>query len=285
MSDFKVHAFVRSDVGKIRKNNEDNYRILDKYRSDVSVNNSELSADCCDERALFSVCDGMGGEECGEVASLIAVKGMREAGYESWKTIAGEDVQSLNRAVCDYSIENHISRMGSTLSNLYIDNGRAIAVNLGDSRVYMFRNGSITRLTHDHDEASRLVNMGILTDEQARSDSRRHQLTQFLGMYEDEIIPEPYFSDTIKLLDGDRFLLVSDGATDLINDEELREFLGEGLSAEDTANRIVDEALLRRGHDNTTVMVIDVSSEGARRGIRGWIQSIVNMSRFLVHGR
>lgn len=263
MSDFTICAYVRSDVGKVRNNNEDNYRIQEKFRSDVSKNNSELTVECTDDSALFSVCDGMGGEECGEIASLIAVRDIRSASCENWKDIVNEDVQKLNISVCDYAKENRVTRMGSTLSNLYIDKGKAIAVNVGDSRVYLFRNGNITRLTEDHDETTRLVKLGMLTEEQAKTDKRRHQLTQFLGMFEDEVVPEPHFSDEIALSNGDRFLLISDGVSDLIKDNELQDFLSKGMTPKETVNAIVDEALSRGGKDNTTAMVVDVTSDKA----------------------
>ena len=261
MYKYTLTAGVRSDVGNVRSNNEDNFYICGKYRTDVNDNNSKAQCRVTDRRALFSVCDGMGGVEFGEIASLIAVSNMRNAKKADFYKISGEDVQSINKQVGDIGLEKCSGRMGSTLSNLYIDNGSAIACNLGDSRTYLFRDNTLTKLSEDHDEATRLVNMGIITPEQALTDNRRHQLTQFLGMLEDEVIPEPYYSEEITIKDGDRFLICSDGVSDMLLDNELADLLNESLSAQDMADKLVDEALKRGSKDNCTALIVDVKKK------------------------
>ena len=273
MCKFVISACVRSDVGRIRNNNEDNYRLLDVFRKDVEQNNSEASINCTDQKAIFSVCDGMGGEECGEIASLIAVQNIRSTEKKTFKEIAIEDAVSINAMVCKAAIEKNISRMGSTMANLYIDAGTAIAANVGDSRVYFYRKGILKQLTMDHDEAARLVNMGVLTIEQAQTDKRRHQLTQYLGMNDEEIVPEPYFCDEIKISDGDRFLLVSDGVTDDLTDDDIAKILNKGLLPKETVDTIVDTALERSGHDNITAIVVDIKENAKSfwKVMRGWL--------------
>jgi len=261
MYKYTLTAGVRSDVGNVRSNNEDNYYICGKYRADVSENNSKAQCQVTDRRALFSVCDGMGGVEFGEIASLIAVSNMRYAKKADFHKISGEDVQIINKKVGEIGLEKCSGRMGSTLSNLYIDNGCAIACNLGDSRTYLLRDNILTKLSEDHDEATRLVKMGIITPEQALTDNRRHQLTQFLGMLEDEIIPEPYYSDEISIKEGDRFLICSDGVSDSILDEEIADYLKEPLSAQEMADKLVDEAISRGSKDNCTALVVDVNKK------------------------
>ncbi len=258
---FSLLASVLSDVGRVRGNNEDNYLLIDRYREDVDEKVSRAMCRVPDRKALFSVCDGMGGEEFGEVASLIAVSGMRPASFKFFREISEQDVLTLNDAVCEEMKKRGNGRMGSTLSNLYIDHGRALACNVGDSRTYLYRDGILQRLSVDHDEATRLVSLGILTPEQAMTDKRRHQLTQFLGMKEDEIVPEPYYSEEISIRDGDRFFLCSDGVTDVMTDEDIAAVLSENLSPEETVENLVRQSLERGSRDNCTALIVDVKKK------------------------
>ena len=259
MYNYTLSAYVRSDVGTIRTNNEDNYNLCGRFREDVSINNSEAFCNVSDREALFSVCDGMGGENCGEIASLIAVSNLRSAQKNEFRKISAEDVLILNEKVCESGRKEGNGRTGTTLSNLYIDNGHALACNVGDSRTYLLRDGILYRLSVDHDEATRLINMGVLTPEQAKDDNRRHQLTQFLGMHEDDIIPEPYCSDEIVIEDGDRFFICSDGISDVLSDEDIRRVLKEGLPVKDTVNRLIDMALECGSKDNCTALLVESS--------------------------
>ncbi len=113
----------------------------------------------------------------------------------------------------------------------------------------------------DHDETTRLVNMGVLTPEQAVTDKRRHQLTQFLGMYEDEVVPEPYYSDEIIIEDGDLFFICSDGVCDVLSDDEIKRILLENESIKETVNRLIDRALENGSKDNCTALLVEVKKK------------------------
>ena len=261
MSKFLLDASVRSDVGNVRKNNEDNYFLCGEYREDVNLNDSRKECRVTDDKALFSVCDGMGGEAHGEIASLVAVANMRGFESKDFGAPVHEDVLRLNELVCEEVRKRGRMRMGSTLTNIYIDNGKAIATNLGDSRSYLLRNGELSRLSVDHDEATHLMQLGLLTEEEAATDGRRHQLTQFLGMMEDDIIPVPFVGDVIDLKAGDRFLICSDGITDVLSDDDIRDILSVKDKAGKASNDLVETALLKNSKDNCTAMVIDVKKK------------------------
>ena len=255
---FKLTSSVCCDVGKIRDNHEDNYYLCGTYREDVNLLRSRDEHTGYDDCALFSVCDGMGGQEHGEIASLIAIKHLRPHDMHSVKSEAQKDFLESNQAICDEIIKADGVRMGSTVAALYIDRGKAISGNIGDSRVYLFRDHELNQISEDHDEAARLVKMGVLTPEEAKKDKRRHRLTQHLGLFEDELIPEVYWSELIEIKDGDRFLLCSDGITDMLSDELICEILNNNDNTEKTADLLIEQALSVGGKDNATALVVDV---------------------------
>ena len=258
MYKFSINAYVCTDVGCVRSNNEDNYNLCGHIRSDVNVGVSSYKVKTFDKKILMSVCDGMGGESFGEVASLIAVKNFSRAGCDNFIKTATNDVLFINRSVCEAGEKAGASRIGSTLANLYIDKGKAISCNLGDSRVYLYRKKELKRLSKDHDEATRLVDMGIISPEQAVTDKRRHSLTQFLGMFEDEIIPEPYFCDEISIEDGDRFFICSDGICDILSDEDICSILNVENMPQTAVDKLIEQALEKGSKDNCTALVADI---------------------------
>lgn len=93
--------------------------------------------------------------------------------------------------------------------------------NVGDSRVYFFRSGVLHQITRDHSKSQRLVSMGILTEEEARNHPSKHELTQHLGIFPEEMLIDPEFSDPLDVHPGDLFLLCSDGLTDMVDDGKL----------------------------------------------------------------
>ncbi|MBR0093501.1 MAG: serine/threonine-protein phosphatase, partial [Lachnospiraceae bacterium] len=212
----KQSAYVRSDVGRVRENNEDNYYFCGYIREDVTMLRSAAVCETEYTPTLYAVCDGMGGESHGEAASLIAVRHLHPYEYSGVKTGADSDLQAANDEICGEIKKRGCARMGTTLAALYLDKEMAVVCNIGDSRIYLLRHGLLTQLSTDHDEAASLVRMGMLTKEQARTDKRRHALTQYLGVPPEEMTLEPAF-DEVRLLPGDRFLLCSDGITDLID--------------------------------------------------------------------
>ncbi len=271
MSGLFLDACVRSDVGNVRKNNEDNYYICGQYREDVNENDSRKECRVPDREALFSVCDGMGGEAYGEVASLIAVSNMKPCLCTEFDTVIIEEVQKLNSLVCAEVLNRGHVTMGTTLTSIYIDNGEAVACNVGDSRIYLLRDGELKMLSVDHDQATHLMNMGLITKEQAANDPRRHQLTQFLGMTEDDIIPEPHIGERITIEPGDRFLICSDGITDVLDDEAIKDALSRKRKASAVVNDLINTALLKKSKDNCTAMVIDVKKKFFFPELNKWV--------------
>ena len=253
-----VDGAARTHTGRVRSNNEDNFYLQGRYREDVEQGEDEAVCRAADRRFLAAVADGMGGEEQGEKASLMAVRALKPCSFGEISSQAAAAVDEANREICE-EIENQGGRrMGSTLVSLYMDEGKAVCCNVGDSRAYLLREGKLSQLSVDHNKAGRMVELGVLTPEQAARHPSRHELTQHLGIFADEMVIEPAVSQTVELEDGDLFLLCSDGLTDMVSMEDMKAVLSGGVSPQEMAKELVRLALAGGGRDNVTVIVLQI---------------------------
>ena len=255
-----LKAAVRTHVGRIRANNEDNFYLQGKIREDVSLLEAEAAGQFVSDRFLAAAADGMGGEDRGELASLLAVQSLKPCTWDQAGSTAEESIRRANAAVCE-EMERHGGRMGSTLTALYMDQGKALCCNIGDSRCYLLREGALTQLSTDHSKAENLIRLGVLTPEQAARHPSRHQLTQHLGIFPEEMVIEPAFSEPVTLQDGDRFLLCSDGLTDMVSEEAIARQLASPGSPEEQAEQLIRMALEAGGRDNVTVLTVQVEAD------------------------
>ena len=173
-----LEATVLCDVGKVRQNNEDNYYIQGNVRQNLTMQHVEEKYHGAAIQSLFAVADGMGGEADGEVASLVAVQSLRKCALKDVRQEALEAVMEANEMICNEIMRKGGKRMGSTLTALYVDEGKAIVCNIGDSRAYLLRNGILTQISEDHTIVQQMVNMGAITKEEARTHRKRHMLSQ-----------------------------------------------------------------------------------------------------------
>ena len=255
---YVISASVISDVGNIRQNNEDNYYLDGRVRVDLRQNRSEDRCQTDGKASLFAVCDGMGGEDNGEIASLIAVQNLSFDSDGNVRDNALADLREINRLIEKKRRELKCRNMGSTVAALFFWRNKAIAYNVGDSRVYLCRGGKLKRLSQDHNETSNLVESGLISEEDAKKEKGYHVLTQYLGVPEDEFIIEPYFSGDIKIKTGDIFIICSDGVTDMITDDDILELIyqvPQGDDAYKIARKVVDIANEKGGKDNITALV------------------------------
>ena len=171
-----------------------------------------------------------------------------------------QNVSRTNASVCAAKEAVGSSRAGTTLAALSIENGQAMAYGVGDSRVYLLRDDRFVQLTVDHTVVQCLVEMGCLTQEEAKTHPDRNKITQYIGNDDKFIVFEPSFSETLTLQDGDIFLLCSDGLTDMVEDACLKNFLQTELQPETQCGRLIQAALENGGRDNTTVMVVRITA-------------------------
>lgn len=236
---------ARSDVGLVRGHNEDSYLL---------------------RAPLFVVCDGMGGHAAGEVASSIAVEAVGANMPEvADDTLLGAAVEAANQAVIDAGERGEGSPgMGCTASAVYIEGSQMAVAHVGDSRVYLLRNGALVRVTHDHSFVEELVDAGQITADEARVHPSRSVVTRALGsdpdMYADHF--------TLEVQNGDRIIICSDGLSGMVPDSELEALAISSALPQAAADNLVSAALLAGGADNVTVIVVDVLDDGIAKSHR-----------------
>ena len=256
------------NIGKRRTNNEDNLYFNGVYlTAETRERPVNFETECGDRRQVYAVCDGMGGEQMGELASLITVETLHRH-VELLKSSVGTDVDAqlencireANGLICEAQKSRELNRIGTTLAMLAIEKNFAYFYNIGDSRVYLLRGGVLDQLSEDHTAVSRSVKLGILTPEQAKTHPQRNQLTQYVGIDETEMVIEAH-KGKLKMKNNDIFLLCSDGLTDMIEESEISRILNETAQPVESARQLVEAALLNSGKDNITVIILTYHSK------------------------
>ncbi len=261
----KCKTVVCSSVGKKRKVNQDNFYVNGFINEEQKryILKSYFSSK---SEQILCICDGMGGEKHGEVASYIAVKKLISYKDRYSNLINRFDehmnayVQSSNNAICTFIQENNGERSGSTMALLCIspEKKEAVASNVGDSKVFLLRKNKLKRISEDHNQAQTLVNLGMITEDEARTHKDKSKLTQHLGVFQEEMVLEPFISDNIILEKDDLFMLCSDGLTDMLSYEEIGNILEADLHLKDRARKLVDRANESGGSDNITVILAEI---------------------------
>lgn len=250
----EIDACVLTHSGKVRSNNEDS----------VSLVRPTDKSSLLSHGLLALVADGMGGHEGGEFASQLALQEIVRSYYRSEAALPAALEQALrdaNREVFKASRSNPLLKgMGTTCVALVLCGDEAWWGWIGDSRLYLIRSGKIYRLSEDHTVVQDMVRRGLITAEEAHNHSDRSVLERALGTQK---TVEPGLSDhPIRISAGDRLLLCSDGLHDLVEDEELVCNAGEGTVAI-AAERLLQLALERGGHDNVSVVLLEAKLESA----------------------
>ena len=244
-----LHA-ARTDVGMIRSGNEDNYAV-----------NVPPSGD----RGLFVVADGMGGHAAGEVASEMAVQtlerelaSLKDLDDRSSSERVMDALRMANRNIHDRTItEVDKQGMGTTASVLIVSGMRYMIGQVGDSRVYLLRDGALQQLTKDHSYVQEQVDAGFLTPEQARYHPYSNVITRCVGASPD-VQPDVYQGE-VRV--GDLFLVASDGLTGMVDDRRLQMLLMSRSVPERKVHSLIAEANGRGGLDNITAIVVEIKPE------------------------
>ncbi len=251
-----------TDPGKVRKNNED----------------SLLTGEGRDE-TLFVVADGIGGFEAGEVASSLAVDVLK--GLPPSESLE-DAIREANRRILAASRgDDKLSGMGTTVVAVRFGQKYGEPVvevsHVGDSRAYLMRGGELKPVTEDHSLVAELVRSGDLTRAQASEHPQKNLITRALGA-EDTVEVD---TAVLPVEPDDRFVLCSDGLTDMVPETKLQEVLASSPDPEKAARTLIRAALDAGGADNVTVVIIDVSEEEPpppERGSRGGTQEMRSLS-------
>lgn len=249
---FTIKAACGCNTGIIRSNNEDNFLFNGHYLdADNEGLNSPLSFLGKPKQIQFAVFDGMGGENYGEIASFTAAQTLSEemctpqALLRSNEKYLQKLIQRLNRRVVDAKVEMCTMRMGTTVVGLYFTSRYAYVYNVGDSRAYRLRDGELLQLSKDH-VSTCTVKLG-----------QKASLTQHLGIDPEHMLIEPHIA-RYELKPGDKFLLCSDGLTDMLDNFEITENLLNSSSDEMCVYQLIQTALEYGGRDNITAIVCSI---------------------------
>jgi protein phosphatase len=236
-----------TDVGRVREGNEDSLLVV----APDGPRRGQL---------VVAVADGMGGHNAGEVASAMAVDSLRRVIEEAEPTLEPDalltnGVSLGNQTIWEAAAEDLAKDgMGTTLVCALLDEtGAVVIANVGDSRAYAYLGGEVHLVTADHTWVNEQVLAGFLSPSDARTSPYRNLLTRTLGNA--PRVDVDIFSG-LHLDTGDGLILVSDGVTGYLDEADFRSVLQETRSAQDAAERLVNEAVQRGGADNATAVVV-----------------------------
>ena len=260
-----VEVAAKTDVGCVRTNNEDNFGY-------------DLS------HGIFVVCDGMGGQAAGEVASQMAVDvlldyfhrshldsqeggGAPDGGISRDAAALADAMQLANHAIYEAGRQRPGSAgMGSTMVAALLKSNALAIGNVGDSRIYLIRQGVIQQLTEDHSLVMEQVRRGYLTREQAQRSEMQNIILRALGS-EEKVDPD---IEDLVVVAGDILLMCSDGLTKYLRDEEILKMVDTTAGLEQSCDALIQAAKSRGGDDNITCLLLRVVEQPWYKKIFGW---------------
>ena len=254
---------AQTHAGMTGKNNEDRY----------AVTSFQLDEDDLTPVLLAVVADGIGGHRAGEVAAELAVDHITQAIAESDvrrpTKILERAIQEASEAIAEHASASEDKKgMGATCACIWVIGDKLYTATVGDSRIYMLREGRIQQLTTDHTWVQEAVEKNILTPDQARDHPNVHVIRRYLGspnppevdfrlrLFDSEADALAEGNQGLQLLPGDVFLVCSDGLTDLVWNDEIAEIIRSKPNLKTAAQALIDTANQRGGHDNTTIVLV-----------------------------
>ena len=275
------HTIVVSgvtDVGVVRTNNEDAFRVVDLTTAAVVDTSAQADVDLGPRGLLLLVCDGMGGENAGEVASALAV----EVISSHLSSSKEPDAAAALRAAVDHANELVVAAadepgkkgMGTTVVAVLIRDGEVYTAEVGDSRAYVLRSGTLTQITKDQTYVQLLLDQGLMTPETIKGSMAKNVVLQALGKAPELIVAQR----RLALRGGDRILVCSDGLSSFLSEVEICDVLVSHASVHAACASLVAMANERGGKDNVTVVTAHVSGllppAGTNEGVAGMLSTL-----------
>ena len=231
-------------IGQVRQANED-------YFGNFETKNGYV----------FIVCDGMGGHVGGAKASQIAVGIIRDClqqlDYKTPYEALSQSIVAASDAILAYAENNpELVGMGTTCVAILVVGSDVYYAHVGDSRIYLFSNKKLTRITKDHSFVQNMIDSGGLTEEEAEKHPRKNEITNALGLK--NMKPPTVCTAQIQAAKGDVFLLCSDGLSGMVSDSEMVSVLKNSMELQGKANLLIDLANKAGGTDNITVQIVEM---------------------------
>lgn len=246
---YKIHYACLSHIGNVRNINQDNF-ICDGHYMEIgdmpSIEFPLCGTKTSKDTSVFGIFDGMGGEECGEIAAYIASKAAStmEIDEEAVADLS-QFCHEANAEICDYAALHEVTAMGTTAAMLVFAKKEIVLCNIGDSKIFRFCDGMLEQISKDHVAVSAF---GV-----------KPPLSQNLGIPPNELIIEPYFAKGV-YNDGNVYLICSDGLTDMVSFTEITEVLV-SEPIEKAATLLLDKALANGGKDNITIILCEIERQ------------------------
>jgi serine/threonine protein phosphatase PrpC len=263
----KLAVAAKTDVGKVRTNNEDAYVVADLNRESQITAEEATDFDVMARGVLLAVSDGMGGEQAGEVASALVVETLSRV----LRDLAPENEES--KTAISKVIENAVSKandevfaaakdpgkrgMGATLTAVFVKSGNAYIAEIGDSRAYLLRGRRIRQMTKDQSFVQLLLDSGAISEEEAQTYPHKNIILQAIGQQRDLSVA----LGKLALRRGDRLLLCSDGLSNKVTPEEMREIICDAGTIAEACAKLVETANERGGDDNSTVVLAEATGD------------------------
>jgi serine/threonine protein phosphatase PrpC len=267
----RIDVSALSDKGSVREVNEDHFFVARCGRHIATlltnIPSSDVPTHFEETGYLMIVADGMGGHAGGEVASRMAIATLINIVLHvpDWILRLDEEhaQKIMERAAVRYRqvhdalqerarLDPKLRGMGTTMTAALSLGDDLFVAHVGDSRAYLFREGKLQLLTHDQTQAQLMADIGMISQKEAGRHRLRHVLTSALGGTEKNVRVD---IQRLKLTDGDRLLLCTDGLTDMVEDEAIAEALASFESSEEACRRLLDLALENGGKDNVTLVL------------------------------
>lgn len=249
---YKIHYSCLSHVGNVRNVNQDNFICDRRYmeNDETSIEFPLCGTKTSKDVSVFGIFDGMGGEECGEIASYIASKAASDIkiGKDATATLS-QFCQKANLDICDYAVLHEVSSMGTTAAILVFIEKEVALCNIGDSKIFRLCDGKLEQISMDHVAVAAFA--------------VKPPLSQNLGIPPNELVIDPYLARG-RYNDGDIYLICSDGLTDMVSVEEITEVLNSN-PIEEAINTLLDKALAAGGKDNITIILCKIERQS------GWL--------------
>lgn len=279
-TDVRAEIGAVTHTGRVRSRNEDHY-LVSRVSRQQEILQTNMPSDSLPEHTgedgyLYIVADGMGGMAAGEVASRLAISTTVKLFHRSERwgfrvnhTVVRElfkqiskDLQEIDKTLTAESAnDRRLLGMGTTLTAAYSMGIDLFIIHLGDSRVYLYRDGALRQLTKDHTVAQAMADAGYIPPDQVRHHVKRNALTNYLGGHNGKVTADLRW---LRLADGDRLLLCTDGLNEMVDDVTIGRILALHHSPQVAAQELLGEALRHGGKDNITTVVARYQISGRK---------------------
>jgi serine/threonine protein phosphatase PrpC len=256
-----LSVYGQTDAGVIRQKNEDAFVVADLTGDSILQERQIGRFEVGRRGVLLAVSDGIGGHAAGEVASALVVESLRRSmakgALEAQDTLLEKAVLQANREVWEAAHHPGRHNMGATLTAMFIHGAVAHIAEVGDSRAYLLRNGNILQVTRDQSYVQLLLDAGTLSPQEASRSEIRNVILQAMGLRPDVMVA----LGRLDLRDRDAFILCSDGLSNKVNVEELRDLVLTSPSLDVAGSRMIELANERGGEDNITAIVCGIGGD------------------------